>query len=89
MSKIISITMSIIIMISVGFATPPINDSSMTTITASAKTKPSPQKKKAKPKKKEKAYSLYAERKYGQMVQIKEGTEEIFQQGDARIQSAI
>ena len=54
MTKIVSISMAIIIMLNAGLATPPINDSSMTTITASAKTKPSPQKKKAKPKKKKK-----------------------------------
>ena len=54
MTKIISITMSIIIMLSAGLAVPLINNSPMTTITASAKTKTSPQKKKAKPKKKKK-----------------------------------
>ena len=54
MTRIISITMAIIITMSAGFATPPMNDLPMTIITASAKTKPSPQKKKAKPKKKKK-----------------------------------
>ena len=38
MTKTISITMAIIIMLSAGLATPPMNNSSMTTITASAKT---------------------------------------------------
>ncbi len=54
MTRIVSITMAIIIMLSAGFETPPMNNSLLTTITASAKTKPSPQKKKSKPKKKKK-----------------------------------
>lgn len=62
MTKTISITMAIIMIMSAGFVTPPMNYLPMTIITASAKTKPSPQKKKTKPKKEEKAYSLYAEK---------------------------
>ena len=54
MTRVVSITMAIIIMLSAGLATLPINDSSMTTIIASAKANPSPQKKKVKPKKKKK-----------------------------------
>ena len=54
MTRIISITMAIIIMLSAGLAAPPMNISTLTAITASAKIKPSPQKKKTKPKKKKK-----------------------------------
>ena len=58
MTRILSITMAIIIMLTAGANTEMLTASakSPTTISASAKTKPSPQKNKKKPKKKKKKH---------------------------------
>ena len=73
MTRILSITMAIIIMLTAGANTEMLTASakSPTTISTSAKTKPSPQKNKKKPKKKKKKHKHVHYMPKGNMVRLR------------------